>query len=114
MCKIYSTYKILSYVVYNVPYFLEISQRRHLISKRCIMQRQFEGGVYRDRHACVYTASLISLFVCTYTARVHTYIIGDPVPCGEISRMAFSGTSYLKHAARFRGNTVYYYTTIIV
>ena len=32
----------------------------------------FKGGIYRDRHACAYTASIISLFVCTYNARAHT------------------------------------------
>ena len=32
----------------------------------------------------MYTASIISLFVCTYNVRAHTYIAGDPLPCGEI------------------------------
>ena len=63
----------------------------------------FEGGVYRDRHAHAYTASVISLFVCTYNARAHTYIVVDPVPCGEILRAAFIGMSWLKYAAIFRG-----------
>ena len=31
----------------------------------------FEGGVYRDRHARAYTASIVSLFVCWYDARTH-------------------------------------------
>ena len=31
------------------------------------------------------------------------YIVGDPLPCGEISRVAFTGISMQKHAARFRG-----------
>ena len=63
----------------------------------------FEGGVYRDRHACAHTASIISLFVCTYNARAHTYIAVDLLPFGEISREAFIGKSLQKHAATFRG-----------
>ena len=61
----------------------------------------FEGGVYRDRHARVYAASIISLFVCTYSA--HMYIPGDPLPCSEISRVAIIGLSLQKHAVRFQG-----------
>ena len=34
-------------------------------------QLDFEGGIYRDRHTRMYTASIISLFVCTYNARAH-------------------------------------------
>ena len=67
----------------------------------------FEGSVYRNRHARAYTASAISLFVCTHNARSHTYIVVDPVPCSEISRAAFIGMSWLKYAATFWGNTVY-------
>ena len=63
----------------------------------------FEGIVYGDRYAHAYTASIISLFVCTYNARVHADIVVDPVPCGEISRVAFIGMCWLKYAAIFRG-----------
>ena len=38
-----------------------------------------------------------------YNACAHTYIVVDPVPCGEISRAAFIGMSWLKYAATFRG-----------
>ena len=49
------------------------------------MQQQFEGGVYRAGHAHAYTASIISLFVCTYDVRAHTYMyVVDPTPCGDI------------------------------
>ena len=34
-------------------------------------------------------ASLVSLFICMYNARVHTYVVTNPLPCGEISRVAF-------------------------
>ena len=61
----------------------------------------FEGGVYRDRHACAHTTSIISLFVCTYNVHAHMYIAVDPLPCGEISRAAFIGKSLQKHAAGF-------------
>ena len=69
-------------------YFLKISPRQDFISRPSLVRRQFEGGVYRDRHAHAYTASIISLFVCMYNARAYTYIAGDPLPCGEISRAA--------------------------
>ena len=60
----------------------------------------FEGGVYRDRHARAYTASIISLFVCK---RAHMEIAVDPLPCNEISRATFIGTSWLIDAATFQG-----------
>ena len=66
------------------------------------MWRQFEGGIYSGQHACAYTA-IMCLFVCTYNSRAHTYIDVDPVPCSEISRVAFIGISCLKYAATFRG-----------
>ena len=47
----------------------------------------FEGGIYWDWHACAYTASIVSLFICMYNERVHTYL------CLAI----------LYHAARFWG-----------
>ena len=54
----------------------------------------------------MYTDSIISLFVHTYDAHVHTYmyIAGDPLPCGKISSAAFNtGMSLQKHAAKFQG-----------
>ena len=36
-----------------------------------------------------------------YNASAHTYIPGDPLPCGEILRAAFIGMSSQKHAAKF-------------
>ena len=91
----------------HIPYFLKMSPRRYLISGCSTMRRQFEGGIYRDRYTCTYTVSIMSLFVCTYNARAHTYIVVDPVPCGEISRAAFIGMCWLKYASRFRGNTIH-------
>ena len=44
-----------------------------------------------------YTASIISLFVCTYCAHTYTHTAVDPVPCGEISRAAFIGMNWLKY-----------------
>ena len=82
----------------------------------------FEGGVYRDRQARVYTASVITLFVCTYNACEHTYIVVNPIPmrqdfkggvcwdelaeiCGNILRAAgFQG------AVRFRGSMIFVLT----
>lgn len=32
---------------------------------KALVRRQFEGGVYQDRHARAYTALIISPFVCT-------------------------------------------------
>ena len=40
---------------------------------------------------------------CMYHVRAHMYIVVDPVPCGEISMVAFIGMSRLKYAVTFRG-----------
>ena len=40
------------------------------------MQRQFEGGIYRDLHARAYAASIMSLFVLN-NVQVHMYIVID-------------------------------------
>ena len=63
----------------------------------------FEASAYRDRYTRTYTTSIMGLFVCTYNARAHMYIIVDPVPCGKILRAAFIGMCWLKYAATFRG-----------
>ena len=63
----------------------------------------FEGGVYRDQHARAQTDSIISLFVCMYKVRAHTYIAVDPLPFSEISRAVFIGKSLQKHVATFQG-----------
>ena len=65
------------------------------------MWQEFEDGIYRDRHVCAYAASVISLFVCTYNTCVHTYIIVDPLPCGEILRAVFTWMSWLNSAVTF-------------
>ena len=81
----------------------------------------FEGGVYRDRHAHAYTASINKpICNCMHVKRTCAYryccrpltmrrdfeggVYWDELAdrCGDISRVAgFRG------AARFRGNTVY-------
>ena len=38
-----------------------------------------------------------------YNARVHTYVAVDPLPCGEILRLAFIGESLQKHAVTLLG-----------
>ena len=57
----------------SIPHFLEISPQRDFISRPSLARRQFEGGVYRDWHARICMASIISLSVHTYNARSHTY-----------------------------------------
>ena len=65
---------------------------------------RFRGWrLQRSTRTRAYTPSIISLFVSTCNARVHTYIAGDPLPYSEISRAAFIGMSMQKHAARFWG-----------
>ena len=79
----------------------------------------FEGSVYGNRHVRAHTASIISLFVCTYNACAYTCkscwpftmqrdfeggIYWDELAetCGDISRaVEFWGV------ARFRGNMVF-------
>ena len=72
----------------------------------CSNNKLFEGGVYSDQYACAYTASTISLFVYMYNARARMRYAIDPLPCNEISRAVFTGTSWQKYTATFRGNTV--------
>ena len=54
-----------------------------------------------DMHVC--TASIVSLFICMCNACVHMYVVVDPLPCGEVSRVASLGMSWLKYAVTFRG-----------
>ena len=98
----------------HLPYFLEISPWQDLISRCCTMWRHFEGGIYRDRYARAYTASVISLLLCVcayiYCCRPRTMrwdfeggVYWDELAeiCGEMSRVVgFRGV------ARFRGNVV--------
>ena len=66
-------------------------------------QLDFEGGVYRERYARVYTAPIISLlYARMMRVRIRINVV-DPLPCGKISRAAFIGMNWQKHAARFRG-----------
>ena len=46
---------------------------------------------------------LAYLYARIMRVRVHTYIAVDPIPCGEISRVAFIGKSLQKHVATFQG-----------
>ena len=51
----------------------------------------------------MYTAPIISLL---YARIMHVRIrinVVDPLPCGKISRAAFIGMSWQKHAVTFRG-----------
>ena len=73
-------------------------------------QLDFEGGVYRDRCARTYTTSIliVSLFNYLYARKMRVRI-GKFLPCSEISRAAFIGTSLVDRcgdilrAAGFRG-----------
>ena len=71
------------------------------------MRRQFEGGVYiqrsRSTHTRVHSFNNEPSCICTYNARAHTFIVVDPVPCGDISRVAFIRMCWLKYGATFRG-----------
>ena len=57
-----------------------------------------ESGVCRDRQTCGFDNQHCSPFVrlSMNNACVHTYIAVDPLPCGEISRVAFIGMICLK------------------
>ena len=41
-----------------------------------------------------------------YNARARMRYAIDPLPCNEISRVVFTGTSWQKYAATFQGNTI--------
>ena len=101
-----------------VPYFLEIWPAAKLNFKALYHAGTIRGhSTEINTHA--YTASLISPFVCMYNVCVLTYIVVDPVPCGEISKAAFIGMSWLKYAATFKGGRIsrceeIQYTTFIL
>ena len=81
----------------RILYFFEILHWRYFISGSHLVQQfegsymyvNFEGSIYRDRHACAYTASIVSLLIlyARINVRVHTYNIAVT----------------LYHVAKFRG-----------
>ena len=79
----------------HVPYFLEMSPRRDLISSRCTLRRNFEGGEI-SRAATNRLAPAHSSISIVQIVRVRLcfayFESDDPFPCGEISRAAFVGT----------------------
>ena len=67
-------------------------------------QLDFEGGVYRDRHAHVYTASVISLYSCMHVKCECAH--GNccrPLAMRRDFEGAFIGTSWQIDVATFRG-----------
>lgn len=55
----------------------------------------------------MYATSIISLFACTYNAHAHIMPIAvDPLPLGEILRVAFIWVSWQKHMAIFDGGMI--------
>ena len=83
-CKIDSNFKVGFMHQCHIPCFLEISPQQDFISRLRLVHRQFEGGVYRDRHACAYTASII-MYAGKMPVRIRKLLL----------------TPY--HVARFRG-----------
>ena len=70
-------------------------------------QLAFKGVIDRDLRACMYTISIMSphLYACIMYVHIHVlYVLAvDPLPYGKILRAAFTGISWLQHAATFRG-----------
>ena len=83
-----------------------MSPWRDLISSRCTLRRNFEGGEI-SRAATSLLNRLAPAHSIVQIVRVRLYFAylesDDPFPCGEISRAAFVGTNLLIGAARFRG-----------
>ena len=112
----FSYYSLCHYMRAWIPYFLEISPRRDLISSRCTLRRDFTGGEisraarFRGRRLVHSPASRLLVLSIVRIARVRLHSIyfesDDPFPYGEISRVAFIGTNLLIGVAGFRGNTV--------
>ena len=106
--QLYGAYGNLNCMGEDLLYFLEISPQQDFISSPHLVRRQFEGGKI-SRVACAeidaraYTASDQCLFVCTYNAHAHVYIVVELLPYSEISKVAFIGTSEQEHAVTFRG-----------
>ena len=88
----------------DIPYFLEISLWQYFISMPCLVRRQFEGGVCSDRLTCSFDDQHCSPFVHTNIACGHTYIVVNPLSCGEISgRAVLIGMIFLKVQRHFEG-----------
>ena len=64
---------------------------RNLAAARFYFKAQFGAATIRG------WLDFEAYFVSTYNARAHTYIPGDPLPCGEISRAVFMGFNLQKH-----------------
>ena len=88
----------LSYCISEISLWLDF------ISRLWLTQQQFESG-------SVSRVASPGIDVCAYNIM---YIVVNPLPCGEISRAVFIGTSWLKYVARFRENTQYLHFTAIV
>ena len=86
-----------------------MSPRRDLISSRCTLRRNFEGGEISRAATSLLNrlAPAHSSISIVQIVRVRLYFAyfesDDPFPCGEISWAAFVGTNLLIGAARFRG-----------
>ena len=108
----------INFITCCILYFLEISPRRDLISSRCTLWRNFEGGeisrAATSPLTCLTPAHSFISIVQIVRVRLHSayFESDDPFPCGEISRAAFIGTNLLIGAARFQGNTVLLFTCI--
>ena len=100
-CSAITSIFSLPWACEKLPYFLEILSWRDLISRRCTMQRQFEGGVYRDRNVRAYTASIIM-----YACIMHVRICRSLSTPFHAARAASIGMSYLKYAATFQGGRI--------
>ena len=73
LCMKYSRWDIYNVAICAILYFLEILPCRNFISSTCLVQRQFEGGICRDRPTHTCTASIISVYVCMYNVNVCVY-----------------------------------------
>ena len=60
-----------------------------------------------DQHARAYTASIISLFVCTYNAHMHTHTAIDPLLCSDIETPTILVWKLLLFNLYFDGTRVY-------
>ena len=51
-------------------------------------------------------ASIVSLFICMYNVDMHTYVVINPLPGGEISRVVFIWDELAETWRHFEGSRI--------
>ena len=112
-CGVHALHMHAVHVHLHIPYFLEISLRQNFIQGSIWCGDNLRAATFLGRRLRRSTRTHIRSFnnkpSCMHVKCACTYgnCCRPLIPCREISRVAFIGTSGQIDAVRFRGNTVY-------